>query len=90
MIAKPCFSRIPHTWRADKEGSLGMNEFQSFYFHTSIKSPPDFGFVSLFEQQLDSFLKHCFRLFISTPLAGNSQLGTCRDVPLTFFFDDGC
>jgi hypothetical protein len=74
----------------DKEGNLGMNEFQSFYFHSSIKSSPDFGFVSFLEQQLDCFLKHRFGLFTSTPLAGDAKLRTSGDVPLAFFFDYRC
>ena len=58
--------------RADKEGSLGMCEFQFLYLYTPVQSSSDFRIVSFLQQQLNRFLEHRFGLFIRSALTGDA------------------
>lgn len=49
-----------------------MREFQLLYRNTPVQSSPDFILVRFLKQELNGFLKHRFRFFIRSPLAGDA------------------
>ena len=86
---EPMLFQITQTFLAERICNLGMSEFQSHHLHATIQAPLNLGLIGFLKQERNGFVDQRLGLLEGSPLARDSKLRTCCDVPLSFLLDHG-